>query len=96
MTYTERKSYPTQFKQLFRLVFQDWEITEKDSKVFASSCVLLACLCPVPAAPNIHDTRVKDQSKNVGALGTRVIKPAFNNGKEDTTVISDFSLTSTT
>lgn len=65
---------------------------KEDSKLFASSCVLLACLCPVSVAPNIHDMRVKGQSKkNVGVLGTRVTRPAFNNGKEGIVVISDSS-----
>lgn len=72
---------------------------EEDSKLFASSrfpCVLLACLCPVLAAPTFVTRGVNGQSKNMGALGTRVTRPVFNNGKEDTVVITDSSLTSTT
>lgn len=78
---------------LLRLVFQGWEITEDNLKLFASSCVVLACLCPVSTASNIQGMRAKGQSENVGVLGTRVTKLAFNNGKEDTVVISDSSTT---
>lgn len=79
---------------LLRLVFQGREITEEDLTLFfASSCVVLACLCPVSTASNIQGMRTKGQSENVGVLGTRVTKPAFNNGKEDIVVISDSSTT---